>query len=120
MKEEIKHYIEEQLSVCRKYGAEYVESLDSLKLGVSKNVKSGIAPINGLRVPLEGDTTGWYIWAGEEMGLEPDFFIPIHVQHIDEWVPEIKKYLGLPPGWRFLITGDYEDVWYDSDLLDEE
>ncbi|MFV1457974.1 DUF4262 domain-containing protein, partial [Bacillus mycoides] len=51
---------------------------------------------------------------------EEDFFLPLHVQHIDEWAPEIKKYLGLPPGWRFLIAGDYEDVWYDPNLFDED
>jgi hypothetical protein len=28
------------------------------------------------------------------------------------------RYLGLAPGWRFLIGEDgYEDVWFDPDLL---
>ncbi|WP_459213513.1 immunity protein Imm33 domain-containing protein [Paraburkholderia caribensis] len=26
-------------------------------------------------------------------------------------------YLGLPPGWRFLIAEGYEDVWEDAKLL---
>jgi hypothetical protein len=26
-------------------------------------------------------------------------------------------YLALPPGWRFLIAPDYEDVWFDESLL---
>ncbi|MFV1010082.1 DUF4262 domain-containing protein [Bacillus cereus] len=110
----------EQIRLCEKYNAEYVVTPNHLKLGISQNVKSDIVPINGLRMSPEGDTTGWYIWAGEEMGLDPDFFVPLHVQHIDEWAPAIKKYLGLPPGWRFLVAGDYEDVWYDPNLLDEE
>jgi hypothetical protein len=42
-----------------------------------------------------------------------------HFKHIDEWAPNIKKYLGLPPGWRFLIAGDYEDVWFDPDIIIE-
>lgn len=113
-------YIKEQMSICNKYKAEYVESTNELKLGIAQNVKDGITPINGLRMPIENGTTGWYIWAGEEMGTEEDFFLPLHVQHIDEWAPEIKKYLGLSPGWRFLIDGDYEDVWYDPNLLNEE
>lgn len=83
-------------------------------------MKDGLVPINGLRVPLEGDTTGWCIWAGEELKEDDDFFLPLHVQHIDEWTPYVKKYLGLPTGWRFLIAGDYVDVWYDAHLLDEE
>jgi hypothetical protein len=28
-----------------------------------------------------------------------------------------KKYLGLALGWRFLIAPEYEDVWYDTNLL---
>jgi len=27
------------------------------------------------------------------------------------------KYLGLAPGWRFLVAPNYEDVWEDYDLL---
>jgi hypothetical protein len=30
---------------------------------------------------------------------------------------EILKFLGLPPGWRFLTDGLYVDVWYDAALL---
>jgi hypothetical protein len=28
------------------------------------------------------------------------------------------RFLGLPPGWRFLVAGDYEDVWEEQSLLD--
>jgi hypothetical protein len=87
-------------------------------VGISLNVKNGLQPINGLRHPPEGDTTGWYIWAGEDFSDDPDFFVPLHVKHLNEWCPEIVKYLGLPPGWRFLIANDYEDVWEDPSLLD--
>lgn len=80
--------------------------------------KVGLQPINGLRHLPEGDTTGWYIWAGEKMESDDDFFKPLHVEHLLDWCPDIKKYLGLPPGWRFLVAGDYEDVWYDESLLD--
>jgi hypothetical protein len=63
--------------------------------------------------------TGWYIWKGEEMSSNPDFFVPLHVEHVEEWVPGIEKYLGLGPGWRFLLTEDYMDVWYDETLFEE-
>ena len=111
--------VDEQIKTCNKYGAEYVESPFHLKLGISINVKSGIQPVNGLRHPLEGDTTGWYIWAGEEgIPNDPNFFVPLHVEHLPEWCPVVMKYLGLPPGWRFLITNDYEDVWEHKSLLE--
>jgi hypothetical protein len=75
-------------------------------------------PLNGLRHFPQGDTTGWYIWAGENFSEESDFFVPLHVKHLEDWCPEIIKYLGLPPGHRFLITNEgYEDVWEDKTLL---
>ena len=59
-----------------------------------------------------------YIWAGEHMSTEDDFFKPLHVDHLGEWGPQVLKYLGLSPGWRFLIAGEYEDVWFDPEGLD--
>lgn len=70
-----------------------------------------------MRLYPEGDPTGWYIWSGEELLEDPDFFVPLHVVHVDEWDSKIRKYLGLVPGWRFLITEDYEDVWFDEATL---
>jgi hypothetical protein len=32
--------------------------------------------------------------------------------------PEALPFLGLPPGYRFLVAGEYVDVWYDSTLLE--
>jgi hypothetical protein len=109
---------EEQKKICRRFGAEYISSSDSLKVGISLNVRDKVVPINGLRHKPEGDTTGWYIWAGEEFSDDEDFFKPLHIAHLDDWCPQIKKYLGLAPGWRFLIAGDYEDVWFDESLLE--
>jgi hypothetical protein len=77
----------------------------------------GLRPLNGLRHPPEGDTTGWYIWAGQELSQAPDFFEPVHVLHLAETCQQILRFLGLPPGWRFLTDGDYVDVWEDASLL---
>ena len=107
-----------QKELCKKYEAEFLSSSSDLKVGIAANVREGVVPINGLRHPPEGDTTGWYIYAGEELSDDPDFFKPLHVEHLDDWCPQIKKYLGLAPGWRFLIAGNYEDVWFDESLLE--
>jgi hypothetical protein len=112
--------MDEQKAICEMYQANFLESRNDLKLGISRNVKEGVLPINGLRLNPEGDTTGWYIWAGEEFSQDPDYFVPLHVEHVEEWIPNIRKYLGLAPGWRFLIAGDYEDVWYDEELLKDK
>jgi hypothetical protein len=74
--------------------------------------------MNGLRHPPVGDTTGWYIWAGEELSGDTDFFEPMHVVHLLEYWPEVIKFLGLPPGWRFLFAEDYVDLWEHAALLD--
>lgn len=106
-----------QRSTCLRFDAEYCEASPGMKVGISANVRAGALPVNGLRHAPTDDTTGWYIWAGEDLSEAPDFFLPLHVGHLDEWCPQVTKYLGLPPGWRFLIAGDYEDVWYDESLL---
>lgn len=75
-------------------------------------------PLNGLRHAADGDTIGWYIWAGEELSQDPDFFEPVHVAHLAELCPAALPFLGLPPGWRFLVAGEHVDVWEDRSLLD--
>lgn len=112
--------LETQRKVCEEWGSEFVETLSSQKIGISENTRDNIFPINGLRHPPSGDTSGWYIWAGNEIGSSDDFFLPLHAEHLDEWCPIIEKYLGLAPGWRFLIAPDYEDVWFDASLLADE
>src|SRR5258705_3337297 len=106
----------EQKKVCADYKAPFVETPSFLKVGISLKVKEGIYPINGLRHPLQGDTSGWYIWDGEFLD-DPNFFVPLHIEHMQEWCPDVIKFLGLGPGWRFLFAPDYEDVWEDKNLL---
>lgn len=105
-----------QKKVCIKFDAQFLRCDFGLKVGVSQNVKDGARPINGLRIAPEGDTCGWYIWAGEEWSDSSDFFLPLHASHLEQWAPLVLPYLGLPPGWRFLVTEAYEDVWEDPKL----
>ena len=107
-----------QRKLCEKYGATPFEAPPHLTAGVAANVKGDLIPVNGLRHPPAGDTSGWFLWAGEELSKDPEFFRPTHIEHLRDIRPEVLRYLALPPGWRFLIAGDYEDVWYDESLLD--
>jgi hypothetical protein len=113
----LNNVIEKQRELCRKYGAVWFASPEHLKVGIASNVRSGIKPLNGLRHQPEGDTTGWYIWAGEEFSTADDFFEPLCVVHLAQCCPEALRFLGLPPGWRFLTAGDRVDVWEDPKLL---
>ena len=105
-----------QLEICSKYQAAHYPSPQDSKLGISRNVKNGSYPIHGLRHAPEAETCGWYIYTGE-FSDDPNFFEPLHVMHLDERCAEILPYLGLPPGWRFLLAQNYIDVWFDESLL---
>ena len=89
-----------QREVCARYGTVYFPSPASLKVGIAQGVRSADLPLHGLRHPPEGDTSGWYIWAGAFSEAE-DFFKPLHLSQIETWKPLALKFLGLPPGWRF-------------------
>ncbi len=86
-----------QKKLCSEHGVPWRDSPSNLKVGIADNVRTGLLPINGLRHPPEGDTTGWYIWAGEELSTTPDFFKALHVEHLAEWCPRVMKFLELPP-----------------------
>jgi hypothetical protein len=108
----------EQLRVCERAGVDAVAVSDSDIAGVAANARdSTVWPMNGLRHRPKGETSGWYLWAGEELRAEDDFFAPLHIAHLSKWRPEALPYLALPPGWRFLIAPGYEDLWYDEALL---
>lgn len=109
--------LDRQKEICRKYDAEYTPVEDDQILGLSKGFDKTKLPINGLRHPGQGDSSGWFIWTGELSDKE-DFFQPQHAKHILKLSPEIVPYLALPAGWRFLIGDNgYVDVWYDESLL---
>ncbi|KPC54577.1 immunity protein Imm33 domain-containing protein [Amantichitinum ursilacus] len=102
-----------QAEVCARYGSPFVPAPSKLKVGISKNVRDGVRPLNGMRINPEDGTSGWFIWAGEERSDAADFFIPLHIEHLIEWAPLVIPYLALSPGWRFLVTEAVEDVWRD-------
>lgn len=84
-------------------------------VGLAADFSVNQLPINGLRHPCEGGSSGWYIYSGEDF---PEVFEPTHVGHVIDLLPEIAAYLELPPGWRFLIAPGYDDVWEDDSLLE--
>lgn len=107
----------EQRGICNTYTAKFTPTPGEVKSGFATST-NGLLPINGLRHPVTGDTSGWFIWCGEEFSLATDFFAPLCTSHLYEEYPEIAKLLGLPHGYRFLLAGEYLDVWYDASLLE--
>jgi hypothetical protein len=106
----------DQRRFCSERSATFALSPPDSKLGFATST-AGKTPIKGLRHSQEGGTCGWYIWCGEDLSDAPDFFLPLCVKHVYESHPEVRSFLGLPPGYRFLLAGDHCDVWYDATLL---
>lgn len=76
-------------------------------------------PINGMRYPPADGSSGWYIWGGETRSESADFFSPIQVRDLGDYVPNLHPFLDLPPGFRFKTdTRGKQKVWFDGSLLD--
>jgi hypothetical protein len=108
----------EQRKICDRFSTTFDPADLGLNMGIANNFSAGLLPLNGLRHPATETTSGWYLWAGAELSEANDFFKPIHGYHLLESNAAVLKYLALPPGWRFLVAADYEDVWFDAKLLE--
>jgi hypothetical protein len=106
----------DQRAVCQRHGVAFHPPSTFEKVGIALSTLH-LEPLNGLRLRPEGGTCGWYIWGGSEMSSASDFFEPLHVHHLAARCPAVLAYLALPPGSRFLIAADNEDVWDDPSLL---
>jgi len=100
---------------CERFGAAFILSEPSAKVGIALGTLTQ-SPLNALRHKPEGDTCGWYIWGGEVLSDAPDFFQPLHVEHLSAICADLVPYLGLGPGWRVLLAPGQEDVWFDRAL----
>lgn len=109
----------QQQEMCDKYNAECTNLLPEQTVGISRNINTGAMPIYGIRHLPVGETSGWYLWAGEKTD-EPDFFLSLHIEHLSEYCPLALKFLGLPPGFGFITDSEgYEDVWFEPEYLVE-
>ena len=109
-----------QKQICAGLELNTCEAFDGDKVGASQSALEGMMPLNGLRHPPTSGVSGWYLWGGLELSDAADFFEPIHLAHLETRCELSLKFLMLPPGWRFLTDGTYEDVWFDPALLEIE
>lgn len=105
----------EQRDLCQRFGAEFMPPKLGQKVGIALSTLTRV-PLHAVRISPNNGTCGWYIYGGE-YSMNPDFYQPLHVDHLNEYCPSIVPYLALPPGWRVLLAPDYEDVWFDGELL---
>lgn len=108
-----------QIQTCKLYKIKFEEVYLNTYIAISKNVKDpNVEPLNGLRHPITKENkVGWYLWAGEELLTDFDFFEKIHLVHLKEFWPEAIKFLGLCSGSRFILDKHgYTDIWIDESL----
>lgn len=112
MKMTWKEYEEIQRKICTKYNAKWMPTPPDHTIGLATHLEH--TPIYGIRY-----RSGWFIWSGEYSDAD-DFFQPVCAAHLVDYYPKIIHYLGLAPGWAFIINRDgYEDVWFDEQYLTE-
>ena len=104
--------VKNQKIICKKYKSIYTPCDPALTMGI--NLQSlEFQPIYGVRIKPTKGISGWFIWGGE-YSEDPSFFQSVHGSHIIEMIPSLEKYLGLQPGYKFIIDNQgYEDVWFD-------
>ena len=108
-----------QRALCQEHGSAFVATPAAAKVGIAL-ATAGRTPLCGLRSLPTADTSGWYLWGGSS-STAPDFFQPMHAGHLRQHLPQAEKYLGLAPGYGFIIdAAGYEDVWYDPERLVRE
>lgn len=105
-----------QRKICHDYGSPFQPPSAEESCGIAFNATDLNDVLHGLRHEPEGGSCGWYIWRGT-YSEDPSFFSPVCVEHMSEHAADATKFLGLAPGWRFLVHNDHEDVWFDPSLL---
>jgi hypothetical protein len=110
-----KDWAAQQREVCERSKSRFVPISPEARIGIALNTMAR-RPLNGLRHPPHGDMAGWYIWGGE-YSPDANFFQVLHAKHFPTEYPELVKFLGLEPGFRFLTDGNIEDIWFDGQLL---
>src|ERR1700722_794261 len=88
-----------QMALCRQHGRDFVPCPPDSKPGIALQTLDSV-PINGLQHRPAAGTNGWYIWAGE-FSSENDFFGPLHTSHLPQRLPQVVKFLGIPPEAAF-------------------
>src|SRR5437763_16347740 len=106
----------QQREICEIYKTDFVPCEELSKVGIALGTMR-LTPINGLRHVPEGGTNGWYIWGGKELSSRPDFFDPLHVQHLSVRFLLVLSYLGLLLEYRFILTVEYFDIWITVSFL---
>jgi len=104
-------YWRDQHIVCKLHDAEFKPPRPDKLTVISAGVLEG-APAEGVRYPSPDHMSGWWITTDQYNG-DIKTLKHQHTYHVTAARPELAKYLALPDGFRFNLSGT-EDVWLDD------
>ncbi len=107
-----------QKECCEHYSAEFSPIVPTQLVTISKGIYEGVVPVEGVRYPSPSHMSGWWLTTDEYDG-NLDSLVTVHFQHIIEKRPELALYMALPFGFRFILGGDSESVWFEQEVADE-
>lgn len=108
-----------QKECCDHYEAALIPPTEELLVVISKGVYEGVVPIEGVRYPSPKHMSGWWLTTDEYDG-NTESLITVHYSHIVEKRPEVAIYMALPFGYRFLLGGEEDCVWFDTEVAEED
>lgn len=107
-----------QKECCEHYGAIYAPIDPEQLVVISDGVYDSSIPLEGIRYPSPEHMSGWWLTTDRYNG-DTDTLITVHFHHIYSKRPDIAIYMALPFGYRFLLGGDDEYVWYDEAIVED-
>ncbi|WP_407477514.1 immunity protein Imm33 domain-containing protein [Acinetobacter baumannii] len=114
----MKDILKVQKECCDHYEEKFFPvELDQLVV-VSNGVLEGEIPIEGVRYRSPKHMSGWWLTSDKYDG-DIETLKNIHFTHILEKRPDLAIYMALPYGYRFILGGEEEHIWFDENALDE-
>jgi hypothetical protein len=106
--------IDLQKSTCRDYDLPDVEPEKMVAIAMDT---LGRYPICGERVVKDNDweKISWYFYCGDYSEIK-DPYRPVHVEHLNDILPDVLKFLRMPYGSGFVLDSDgNEEIWIAKD-----
>ena len=85
---------------------------------ISKGIYEGVVPVEVVRYASPKHMSGWWLTTDDYNG-DTNSLVTVHYKHILDKRPELAIYMALPVGYRFLLGGESEHVWFDEDVASE-
>jgi hypothetical protein len=118
MKDRYSEVLSVQQECCENFKSQYSPIDQEQLVVISKGVYEG-DPLEGVRYPSPEHMSGWWLTTDQYDG-NTESLITVHFSHIIEHRPEVAIYMALPYGYRFMLGGKEEHVWFDEDVANDE